>query len=600
MMNAAVFAKSGRFRRNSNQDGGEPITAPEETLKKEPQPRASKRKFVAMGVTLLGMGYLVALSSRALSTTHHHHHHSSSSSSSRGGARSPRFGHGEHVRGGGHLGGEGIIAPAEDAAVAAWSGGAGGGGGGGGEVHDQSSAAVASAKAGGGTGARRVDGPTDARRAAADPAGGGGGGSGVLKGPPESADRGGARAAAEGAGVGGGTEAGGRETKEEGAPPVALPNQGQSTAEGDKGVSIDSGTRSEHFGSVQRQHQQWLTRRASELRDEAPALPKVDLRLARDEDKNGTRDSVSVWAGVGRLAKAVLGSPIDGGAASVEERVHRMEQGVRLWGATFVPPVEPARRLELIDKWSGNARRRKSNTSSSQEGGGDADENTDGDDAGRILLVVTSFDRGRRLGPSFKKDKLDFILLMMDEMREACEAGFSPHVHLIAAWELSEVEVFVRDRLFCRRTGDHVPYSLEVHPASVGNNLCIKHRIFMKPRLEEFDLFLQAEDDVIVTLNHMLLFQEESELLDGRRHSNGAPFANTAVPGFIRVEHAAGEEGTIAGPSSGEEWNEWEVMLSRFRSVKLVEAGVYLTLGPSLPVPRAGNNQGMWMARREQ
>lgn len=74
----------------------------------------------------------------------------------------------------------------------------------------------------------------------------------------------------------------------------------------------------------------------------------------------------------------------------------------------------------------------------------------------------------------------------------------------------------------------------------------------------------QVEDDVIVTLNHMLLFREESELLDGRRHSDGAPLANTAVPGFIRVEHAAGEEGTIAGPSSGEEWQEWEVMLSRY------------------------------------
>lgn len=73
----------------------------------------------------------------------------------------------------------------------------------------------------------------------------------------------------------------------------------------------------------------------------------------------------------------------------------------------------------------------------------------------------------------------------------------------------------------------------------------------------------QAEDDIIVTLNHMLLFREESELLDGRRHSDGAPLANSAVPGFIRVEYVAGEEGTIAGPSSGEEWQEWEVMLSR-------------------------------------
>lgn len=132
-------------------------------------------------------------------------------------------------------------------------------------------------------------------------------------------------------------------------------------------MNIDSGTRSEHFGRVQRRHQQWLTRRAAELRDEGPALPG------------------SAWAHVGRLAKGVFsrgGSrvppppgaiagagplPTDGGGASVEERVHRMEEGVRLWGATFVPPVEPTRRLELIDKWSGNAGQGRTNTSSSQE-----------------------------------------------------------------------------------------------------------------------------------------------------------------------------------------------------------------------------------------
>lgn len=49
-------------------------------------------------------------------------------------------------------------------------------------------------------------------------------------------------------------------------------------------------------------------------------------------------------------------------------------------------------------------------------------------------------------------------------------------MHLIAAWELSEVEGFLRDRLFCRRTGLHVPYSLEEHPPSIQNDLSIRVR----------------------------------------------------------------------------------------------------------------------------
>lgn len=47
---------------------------------------------------------------------------------------------------------------------------------------------------------------------------------------------------------------------------------------------------------------------------------------------------------------------------------------------------------------------------------------------GRILYVISSFDRGQRLGKKFanKLDKLDFVLMMLDEMREACE---------VSAWE---------------------------------------------------------------------------------------------------------------------------------------------------------------------
>lgn len=43
--------------------------------------------------------------------------------------------------------------------------------------------------------------------------------------------------------------------------------------------------------------------------------------------------------------------------------------------------------------------------------------------APRILFVVTSFDRGGRLGRHLRGmvDKLDYMLMIMDEIREACE-----------------------------------------------------------------------------------------------------------------------------------------------------------------------------------
>lgn len=46
----------------------------------------------------------------------------------------------------------------------------------------------------------------------------------------------------------------------------------------------------------------------------------------------------------------------------------------------------------------------------------------EGKPRGRILYVITSFDRGARLGRGYSSvDKMDYVLMMLDEMREACE-----------------------------------------------------------------------------------------------------------------------------------------------------------------------------------
>lgn len=95
-------------------------------------------------------------------------------------------------------------------------------------------------------------------------------------------------------------------------------------------------------------------------------------------------------------------------AVKIKERIRRLERGAELWGGTYVPPIEPRRRQALSDKWSG----------------GERDDGKAGAQLGgrRILYVITSFDRGKRLGRDYKQiDKLDYILMMMDEMREACE-----------------------------------------------------------------------------------------------------------------------------------------------------------------------------------
>ncbi|CAM9675697.1 unnamed protein product [Discosporangium mesarthrocarpum] len=132
--------------------------------------------------------------------------------------------------------------------------------------------------------------------------------------------------------------------------------------------------------------------------------------------------------------------------------------------------------------------------------------------------------------------------MMLDEMREACELGFSPHVHLITAWPVEKILGLVKDRLFCRCTGGHVPFTFETYSPKIRNVLSIKHRVYMSKHLEEYDIFLQVEDDMILTLNHLLMFMEQSAEISNQqkdtqaRHTLRQRHKIHYVPGFIRVE----------------------------------------------------------------
>ncbi len=102
-------------------------------------------------------------------------------------------------------------------------------------------------------------------------------------------------------------------------------------AEGDLGVEIDSGSRSKFYGDVQRKHREWLTNRISEVSNEegSGVQPAIEFEDADDVEGNA------------------------GGGGVMAERVRLLEMGVRLWDATYVPPIEPVRRQELINEFSG-------------------------------------------------------------------------------------------------------------------------------------------------------------------------------------------------------------------------------------------------------
>eukprot|EP00903_Cladosiphon_okamuranus_P005409 g5397.t1 len=339
---------------------------------------------------------------------------------------------------------------------------------------------------------------------------------------------------------------------------------------------------------------------------------EIQVEVEASAGKRGVSRLLGAAASVGSPEQATVNGAerrtvaveLDGAGAGaeavelpLEERLGRLETGIVLWGDTYVPPIAPNDKQRLIERWTkpasadGRSKNGTAKATSAECPPSDCTSSQAG--APRILFVVTSFDRGRRLGKKVVNvDKLDYVLMIMDEIRGTCEAGFLPHAHLISAWNAEPEVGLFHDRLFCRRIGGPVPLTLEEHPPSVKEVLAIKHRVYMKPRVKEFDLFIQLEDDMILTVNHILLYLQESDKLSNRIEGSKPKY--DFMPGFFRVEPEPGVAGV------GGEWFEWEVILSRFRGLHVVGAGTYLGLERSRVLPYAGNNQGFWMATQEQ
>lgn len=174
---------------------------------------------------------------------------------------------------------------------------------------------------------------------------------------------------------------------------------------------IEAGTHSPHYGQIQRERQEWLVKKAQELwrhyGDEgaaaeaaaAAAVAAAAEALSKphrpqeskttgarpnqnsqnkqgkgksEEDQNsleGRRfvDSSILFAAIDRHEKGKNGNggkrkmveetpvrslALEEGDSSYRDRIQRLEDGVMLWGATYVPAIEAGRRRELIDKWS--------------------------------------------------------------------------------------------------------------------------------------------------------------------------------------------------------------------------------------------------------
>jgi len=98
----------------------------------------------------------------------------------------------------------------------------------------------------------------------------------------------------------------------------------------------------------------------------------------------------------------------------------------------------------------------------------------------KILLTISSTDRGQRIADMWQGDKLDTILQTLGSAKGLCERGFDLTVWFIAAWEISLEKKRVDQALFCERVGKPVETRYWDHyPSNIGALLSSRHRLAM-------------------------------------------------------------------------------------------------------------------------
>ena len=169
----------------------------------------------------------------------------------------------------------------------------------------------------------------------------------------------------------------------------------RSPVEGSVGVRVDTGARSPHYGDTQRRHQEWLARKAQQLslrlettanqsssasnpytsrleegrtddtaagedggstKPFSPSEEKVETTARKRGDGHGTevgRTTLDEDVGGQSSLRGAAAAEAAAVRSKVDERIYRLKTGAQLWRETYVPPIEPARRRELIDKWTG-------------------------------------------------------------------------------------------------------------------------------------------------------------------------------------------------------------------------------------------------------
>ncbi len=200
----------------------------------------------------------------------------------------------------------------------------------------------------------------------------------------------------------------------------------------------------------------------------------------------------------------------------------------------------------------------------------------------KIVVTISSTDRGQRIADLWQGDKLDTIMATLTALKELCERGFDVTVWFVAAWRVSLEKERLDEASFCQRT--QLPLETrywDEFPEDIGGLLSSRHRLAMAEVLDEYDFFVSIEDDIHLEPSLIDAYLQASSRLAGAVEEEAREHHYV---GFARKEH---------DKKHGEEWSVWETDADDYEALYVDGAGWwgYVT---------GNTHQAMWMATREQ
>jgi hypothetical protein len=110
---------------------------------------------------------------------------------------------------------------------------------------------------------------------------------------------------------------------------------------------------------------------------------------------------------------------------------------------------------------------------------------------------------------SYSFDQFTALQKVLDSLRDICNAGWNVVVHLdISSKGMDKNHPsasIIRDRMYCVRTQSYIPLVIDSY-GTIGFGLNSKHRAYAAKHLQEFDYFVYAEEDMLLTISHLSAF----------------------------------------------------------------------------------------------